>query len=311
MIKHRLKIQNRLNVLKVIVYRSVIILSLLSCISCTFEDGKPWGYWQPNLWMVWTYGDRIDPQTQRFNTAKSYALEDLKFSFQVDQIKLYTAAIDQGGGNAFDPSKPPAGCTLCHNDHCHCGNELVPYAQLAAQSNQSASAEQQIPIAQNISFDIQPMQTQMIQSFISDCEASTCALDRTRVTSIAVGVSHLQISAKVYDLIPNAQRSIPNEGEIFSLDLPIALQLGLPLDEVLDEGKAYDLPLQLIWQIPPSLFDLIDWQQIKAGLSDEDQQAFLEELQAQLLLKSKINLIKAQNIQTTQIKTLLETLIED
>jgi hypothetical protein len=311
MIKNRFKIHNGLNMLKVMAYRSAIIFSLLSGISCTFEDGKPWGYWQPNLWMVWSYGDRIDPQTQRFNTAKSYALDDLKFSFQVDQIKLYTAAIDQGGANGFDPSKPPAGCTLCHNDHCHCGNELVPYAQLAAQSNQTSSSEQQIPIAQNISFDIQPMQTQIIKSFISDCDPSTCALDRTRVTSIAVSISHLKISAKAYDLIPNAQRSIPNEGEIFSLDFPISLQLGLPLDEVLDEGKAYDLPLQLIWQMPPSLFDLIDWQQMKAGLSDEDQQAFLEELQAHLLLKSKIHVIKAKNIQTTQIETLLETLIEE
>jgi hypothetical protein len=281
-----------------------MLILLLS--ACTFEEGSPWGYWKPNLWVVWSYSDRLEDESQRFKTAKSYALEDLQFSVQVDQIKLYTAPINQGSSSGFDPSKPPAGCTLCHNDHCHCGNELVPYAQLAAQSNQTQSSEQQVSFAQQIKFQLNSMQTQEVKSLISDCDPLTCALDRSRVTSISVSISKLQISTKAYDLIPNAQRSLPLEGEIFSLDFPIALQLGLALDEVLDEGKSYDLPLQLIWQIPSSLFDLIDWGKIKVGLSDEEMQVFLEDLQAHLLLKSKIHIIKQNSINLSQIQSLIE-----
>ncbi len=284
----------------------LLSISVLLLSACTFEEGSPWGYWKPNLWVVWSYGDRLDEESQNFKTAKSYALENLQFSFQIDQIKLYTAAINQGSSSGFDPSKPPAGCTLCHNDHCHCGNELVPYAQLAAQSNQNQSSEQQVSFSQPVDFQVNAMQTQEVQSLLSDCDALTCALDRSRVTSISVSVSKLQISTKAYDLLPNAQRSIPLEGEIFSLNFPIALQLGLALDEVIDEGKIYDLPLQLIWQIPSSLFDLIDWGKMKAGLSDEEMQGFLEDLQAHLLLKSKINVVKQSNINLSQIQSLIE-----
>ena len=284
----------------------LLSISVLLLSACTFEKGSPWGYWKPNLWVVWSYGDRLDEESQSFKTAKSYALENLQFSFQIDQIKLYTAAINQGSSSGFDPSKPPAGCTLCHNDHCHCGNELVPYAQLAAQSNQNQSSEQQVSFSQTVDFQVNAMQTQEVQSLLSDCDALTCALDRSRVTSISVSVSKLQISTKAYDLLPNAQRSIPLEGEIFSLNFPIALQLGVALDEVIDEGKSYDLPLQLIWQIPSSLFDLIDWGKMKAGLSDEEMQSFLEDLQAHLLLKSKINVVKQSNINLSQIQSLIE-----
>lgn len=284
----------------------LLSISVLLLSACTFEEGSPWGYWKPNLWVVWSYGDRLDEESQSFKTAKSYALENLQFSFQIDQIKLYTAAINQGSSSGFDPSKPPAGCTLCHNDHCHCGNELVPYAQLAAQSNQNQSSEQQVSFSQTVDFQVNAMQTQEVQSLLSDCDALTCALDRSRVTSISVSVSKLQISTKAYDLLPNAQRSIPLEGETFSLNFPIALQLGLALDEVIDEGKSYDLPLQLIWQIPSSLFDLIDWGKMKVGLSDEEMQGFLEDIQAHLLLKSKINVVKQSSINLSQIQSLIE-----
>ncbi|MEW5848920.1 MAG: hypothetical protein AB2A00_08900 [Myxococcota bacterium] len=42
-----------------------------------------------------------------------------------------TAATSGEGSSTFDPANPPPGCTLCHGGHCHCGDRLVPYEELA------------------------------------------------------------------------------------------------------------------------------------------------------------------------------------
>ncbi len=281
--------------------RLLLLLSVMMLSACAGEVGKPWGYWMPKLWLSWANDDGrwVDEQLK---TANGYLLTQPMITFKATQISLFYSDINTSS-KGFDPSSPPAGCTLCHNDHCHCGDRLVPYSELAGSASANTSNELYQSIDQSFSFLIsnqgltridqdqegESLNLKPLLLYDAHCDQERCALDRSRVTAIQLKISSFQISAIVEKQI-NQQREYVDTQAI-SIELPIDLTFSMPIDEVIDEDAYFQLPISVIWQLNAKIVDIFEWEAIKQGLSNEEKQILIESFKEQLILKTKTDII--------------------
>jgi hypothetical protein len=339
------------------------LILLLLLMGCTLEEGKPWGYWMPKLWVSW----QADPNRwvdNRLKTANGYLLSQAVFSFTATQISLFYTDINLNQ-KAFDPSSPPPGCSLCHNDHCHCGDRLVPYSELAGNGNASGANELSVDINQSFSFLLSPTallpldQTQIDQyqrpfqpsfqqavnemeshqpilSYDAQCDAQSCSLDRTKLTAVKLKISSMTLSALAYlqsdgsallpindshhikasdmgplnemtsaDMGPlnemtsaDMGQSMMSSNKALSITLPLTLELTIPINQEIDEGKNYALPISVLWELNAKIVDIFDWQLIQIGLSDEARNQLSAQLIEQLILKTQIDVIFKSNLKS-------------
>lgn len=206
-----------------------IALASLCLVGCAFDDGDPWGALSVEL---------TASAPLAFRTAEGASVELDAVTVTVDAVALYPG---EAGAQDFDPANPPEGCTLCHGGHCHCGDALVTYAELAARS----------------AGDTPPLVTLTAPDAIALADAPSpvplagcapCDLPRATLTRARLTLSRLALT-----------------GQSSTRDTPIAIDAALTADvDTLVEipfDRAHDpsTRLTLALRLPPELLDGIDW----------------------------------------------------
>ena len=84
---------------------AVLVVATTATVGCTFEPGQPWGYLEADLY--------VDPVADSGDFTITHQRVFL------EEMHLRAPAQSAGGITDFDPSDPPPGFTLCHQNHCH------------------------------------------------------------------------------------------------------------------------------------------------------------------------------------------------
>ncbi len=224
------------------------LASLAVLTGCTFSDGTPWGRIErAELSIELSVPDgRLDTQG-RFKTSLDYRIE--LTSLRVDYTRL-SVSTQAKGTKVFDPAQPPAGCTLCHNGHCHCDAELVAYEDLAVQASAGGS---EVTLGINRSLDALN-DTKEIE--LDACTAGACDLPRGALSAVTVGVTMIQVEGTVWDArgTPRFENAMP-----FIIQAQLSDRLQGPLEGVLDRTSGWMLHVTARHEIDETFFDGIDW----------------------------------------------------
>lgn len=220
---------------------SLVCLALLGC---TFSDGQPWGQVQASLRVeLADTEDRLTPQGD-LRTSKDYAVRIQ--SMQVEYDALIVELQGESAAN-FDPTDPPAGCSLCHNGHCHCGAALVPYEELAQQAGGGGA---QLAIGAGAA---RVPTNRPATVPLADC--GDCLLPRGTLNAATVTLTRLTATVVVRDLREEL-RIGPTE---FPIDIPLSITSVAPLTGALDRESPTTLRLRAVHHISARLFDAVDW----------------------------------------------------
>lgn len=209
----------------------LILFVSVGLVGCAFDDGEPWG--------------RLTVQVQargplNLRTADGVTVELDHLALELGGLALYGA---DDPAASFDPADPPDGCTLCHGGHCHCGDALVPYAELAAQAAGGSAAP--ILTADGPSAAVE-LDDGPATVALDGC-VQGCAMPRGAVTRAELRVVGLRVSGRTAD-------GVGIEGLI-----PLELSFDTLLDLSFDRGQPVDQVLDLGFAVPGALFDGLDW----------------------------------------------------
>jgi len=203
-----------------------------------------------------------------FKTDTSFEFLISAFEVEVREVRVEGAGTEDTatqGTCTFDPAHPPAGCTLCHGGHCHCGNELKSYEELEAQvcgaAGSSTTTLATLPVG--TVFDLRPDQAEKASAELAECTPS-CELGRGSVGGVTVVAERLRLEAtlrdqSIADRLQGATRSV-------MLDLPLgglALKGHPDVATTLDRDQPYGLYLRIRWPVAAGLLDGIAWETLE------------------------------------------------
>jgi hypothetical protein len=254
------KWQMRFTVRSNIEMLSTAVAILLSCLpSCTIVNGQPWGEIEAVVFLA--DFPLVSPRLLddgSLQTANDYHIA-------IDEVLLQysgvTFMIAQGNGNdGFDAANPPEGCSLCHNGHCHCDQELVSYAELESQVQSSGGGSESVVLPMEGEMPALVPNDGSVVIPILDCgNEDKCLLPRGNLKSILVNITSIELDITVTD---------GRTGNLMRLDGPLEVkrslninaQLPILADETFDRDSPPELSVDISHQIPPSLFDGVeDW----------------------------------------------------
>lgn len=233
--------------------RGLVILSLCAGAGC-LGAGQPWGWLEASMDASFEPPEgRLDGEG-RLKTSRNYAvaLDDIQISFDAFTIVLAAA-----GAASFDPSNPPAGYSLCHNGHCHSdAGELVDYEVIALEMVGGSGGAR---VA--IELDNEPLDLSAgkVAVGVSPCEPSPCELPKGELAGLELAIGSLSLQGTVYDRLTGDSPRVPEEGLAFDVSVPIAQALNAQLEGSIGPGEPVGLQLDIGFQLPPALFDDIDF----------------------------------------------------
>jgi hypothetical protein len=252
---------------------SVLVVALLLA-GCTFEDGRGFARLSGELW---SHFAGTDPKSGRlqtdgwFKTDNSFELRLTRLELEVKSIELLAlqaAAPSSGGSCSFDPSNPPAGCTLCHGGHCHCDGALKSYAELEAQVCGGGAGQPQATTLGSLPVDeVQPLLGSGTRSQLLTCEPS-CELPAGDVSRVRLTLGRLRLAGKVRDL--SLQDRLGGVEPAVTVDRDLsgaALEAELATHQHIDRHHAYHLDLSVELPVTEKLLDGIDWHTLDGAAS--------------------------------------------
>jgi hypothetical protein len=249
---------------------SIIVALLVALLmgGCTIDDGVGFGRLSARLWSGFAgleQGAGRLTSDGWFRTSNSFELKLSSLTLTLREIQVRGTAGTGGtsSGCTFDPSSPPAGCSLCHNDHCHCDGELVSYDELEAQvcgggggSSTTKLASLAVPGAQNLLG--QGTRTEELT-----CRPS-CELDAGQLDGIQVLLDRLQLDAKLRDR--SAADRLQGAEPKVALDWDLggaSLSHTLASPELVDRDHPYLVRLALELPLAAGTLDGVDWHQLQ------------------------------------------------
>lgn len=157
-------------------------------------------------------------------TSQSFGLKLQTAELQVRNIKVSgsaggAASASSGSDCTLDPADPPAGCTLCHGGHCHCGDELVDYETLAAQVCGGGNSSSDVTLATVQGAENIPLKGAAESISLGDCSPS-CDLAAGQLTRSSVAFGTLKINGELKDL--SVAERLGGETLSFSVDYDLA-----------------------------------------------------------------------------------------
>ncbi|MAO82772.1 MAG: hypothetical protein CMH50_02675 [Myxococcales bacterium] len=233
-----------------------VVLTMMSLLACLGE-GQPWGVLEAS--MVASF----DPPAGRLNdqgqlkTSANYAVDLDAAEVTFDAFTVVLAA---AGAASFDPSNPPPGYSLCHNGHCHADSgELVDYEVIALEMV-GGSGGARVAVA----LDSEPVTLAANQVAVGQvpCEPSPCQIPKGELAGLELTVANLSVRGTVYDGLAGDSPRLPVEGRSFNVTVPItkALNAQPQLEGSIGPGQPVGLHLDISFQLPPALFDDIDFE---------------------------------------------------
>lgn len=251
-------------------------LTLATGAGCTVGDGQGFGRLTATLS---TRLAGLDASTGRvtadgwYRTNNSFELQLSTLTLQVRDLQLRGTAGAAAGpaagaasaGCSFDPSSPPAGCTLCHGGHCHCGDELKSYAELEAQvcgggaASAPASDLARMPVEHG--FDL----LSPVRRDLTRCSPS-CELAEGQAQQVQVQIDRLTLKGKVRDLSLQDRLAGAVLAVALALDLKgAALSAQLSPAEPIDDDSPYRLDLDATLPVTLKLLDDVAWDKLTAS----------------------------------------------
>ena len=239
---------------------------------CTVEDGRGFAYLSGKLYSVFLGtqpgNSRLLPDGW-FKTADSFELKLEKLTIEVRSLRLQaqaSSAAVASGTCTFDPSSPPAGCSLCHGGHCHCDGKLVSYEELKAKAcgattgGATLSTLEQLLVAND-----QELLGPGTRNEDLACSGS-CELKQGSATQVSLLLDALKMTAQVRD------RSVADRlsGKTMKVQLDwdlagAALSHAFDAALVMDRDNPYMLDLTVKLPVTDKLLDGMEWHKLTAA----------------------------------------------
>jgi len=169
-------------------------------------------------------------------------------------------------GAAFDPARPPAGFTLCHNGHCHATDgRLVAYEQVPMEAARAAGTLVTVSFAdllpQGARSGVGPGVPESRQAL----SCGRCAMPEGQLVSVALPISGMTLSGTVTSRDPGSP--LVGGTRRFALDLQ---DVDLTLRDTVAMSLRWTRPerigVEAVLVLPESLLDALPWQASAAGL---------------------------------------------
>jgi hypothetical protein len=244
-----------------------LALAALAATGCTFTDGR--GFARASGELEASFAG-LDPAAGRttadgwLKTDTSFELSLASLVLRVREVRLTAAATGGAGGAtcAFDPANPPAGCTLCHAGHCHCGDELKSYEELEAElCGGGGGTAVSTVVAFPLDADLDLLAPPAVP--LETC-GSACDLGRGAIDAVAVVCDRLTLHATVRD------RSVADRLGGAELDVTVDWDLaGATLTSTLaeparlDRDQPYEVRVVVTLPVAAGLLDGIAWDQLE------------------------------------------------
>lgn len=240
--------------------RGVLALLLLPAGACTFEPGAPFAEIRPQLSVSFVAReDRVvDARWQKL--ASGLEVRVTRATAQLTSVQLLASAEGgSAGAGTFDPARPPAGYSLCHNGHCHADDgRLVPYEQVAA----GAGGGGPLPVLTFAAGDPFDLLLEGPGFRPLPCpEGGGCAVDRRQISRLTAAVQSLHIEGEVRT---GEGTGVPEGLAAYSFDLTstadrplVTLQTAIDLPADNQHPPLVDLLVAV--GIGTELFDRVAW----------------------------------------------------
>lgn len=227
---------------------STAVAALALTAGCTFEPGVPFATLTPAPLLrarVETPPDRAtDDGYARLSS--DYQIRIIRAEIDLERIELVAAS---AGDAAFDPARPPAGYSLCHNGHCHHeSGRLVPYDEIGV-AGETATVVVALPVG---ALDLASNEVRALE-----CDPS-CDLPGQDIGRMQAPIGRVFIEGFVRDARTPARltTAVPfRYAAAYTDDKFIHGPLDLPVDGRHDPA----IELLITAALDPAAFDGIDW----------------------------------------------------
>ena len=198
-----------------------------------------------------------------------YVLDTEGLSVRIGQMVLEgTDGAPSAGaiGTAFDPARPPAGFTLCHNGHCHATDgRLVPYEQVPMEAARAAGTLVTRSFADLLPQGILAAVGPGVPEVRQNLSCGRCAMPEGQLVSVALPISGMTLSGTVTSRDPGAP--LVGGTRRFALDLQdVDLRLRDAVSLSLRWTRPERVGVEAVVVLPESLLDALPWQESAAGL---------------------------------------------
>ena len=242
---------------------SCVALAALVASGCTFTDGR--GFARASGELTASFAG-LDPDAGRttadgwFKTDTSFELALTDLRLRVREVRLTAAATSgtSGAGCSFDPADPPAGCTLCHSGHCHCGDQLKTYAELEAELCGGGGTAASTVVAFPLDADLDLLEPPPAVP-LETC-GPACDLGRGEIDSVEVVFDRLTLRATLRDCSLADRLGGAEIAVTIDWDLAGAtLTADLAAPAVLDRDQPYEVRAAIDLPVSAGLLDSIAW----------------------------------------------------
>lgn len=190
----------------------------------------------------------VEPGWQKL--ASEYHVRLTRADLQIEEIELYAGSAPAA---SFNPARPPAGFSLCHNGHCHAADgRLVPYDEVASSAAGGAPVLPVVVLGGGTWNLLSPALPAH-----PDCQPS-CQLGRTHLVRARINLQRLLLEGEIRGPGANPTRAT------FSFSLPSSTTTPLPpltapLDLRADNQHHPHATLSIDLQPGASLLDGVPW----------------------------------------------------
>lgn len=260
-----------------------LLAGVLALGGCAWGPGQGFTVVEPTVRVAYSPLAARDAGEGYQRLSSDYQVRLDSASLRLSGIELLVSAAGSGAGTAFDPSRPPAGYTLCHGGHCHRDDgALIPYAQVGAELGGGGGASAVVTLTEDGPLNLLAPETRAMA-----CEPE-CALPETQVSQGRWSVASVRLTGTVRDSRVPARfpgeraftvEFAPTQGS----DTPVFL-LSSAMDLTSDRVQPPAAKLSLSLTLTPALFDAVAWDAFtpdaegRVALSKEASAAFQERM---------------------------------
>jgi len=235
---------------------SLLMFALALTVGCAWSDGQPWGRAELSASIAFEPPPGRLTQDGLLRTSSDYGISLESFEIYIATVEVNTSA--NRDVISFNPARPPAGYSLCHNGHCHTDDgRIVDYADVeialaGAQSGSGSTTVIALDTHVPISFGRNPI-TRSTPS-----EPKDTYLQRGSLSLLTLTATQFSIRGRAFDLRDTTEPRLPQDGRAFEIrsdDFPLAISR--TIEGEVDRGQSITHFFDITLDLTPTLFDRV------------------------------------------------------